>query len=403
MTLFKIAVAVLALMSVVMQPAGGLAQTPTDSRAATGGAQTLEDILARQRGEKIDDAFRRNATGSDAAAADISQQLGTLGGASDPELWRALRFGSARVTATSRGPATDVVIQDSGMAWLKFRKGPLAHWGGYLLLGMLGVLALFYALRGKIRLDGQPAGQTILRFSAVERFAHWLLAGSFVLLGVTGLLTLFGRVAIIPLIGKDAFAPIAIAGKWLHNNVAWAFMMELVMVTILWIAQNLPNRHDLKWLALGGGLFVRGVHPPARKFNAGQKIIFWSVLIFGISISATGLSLLFPFELPMFAATFTKLNALGLPQMFGFGELPGTLGPYQEMQLAQAWHSIVAFLFMAIILAHIYLGTVGMQGAFDAMGNGTVDVQWAKEHHGLWYDEVMQEDANPASTRTPAE
>ena len=121
------------------------------------------------------------------------------------------------------------------------------------------------------------------------------------------------------------------------------------------------------------------------------------------SISVSGLSLLFPFDLPLFSATFTKINALGLPQLFGYGDLPTALGPQQEMQLAQLWHGIVAFLFMAIILAHIYLGTIGMERAFDAMGSGEVDVQWAKEHHGLWYDEVMQSDVSPKNGPAPAE
>ncbi|MGC1488834.1 MAG: formate dehydrogenase subunit gamma, partial [Albidovulum sp.] len=206
-----------------------------------------------------------------------------------------------------------------------------------------------------------------------------------------------------PWLGKDAFSTLAIAGKWTHDNVAWAFMLGLVMVTVFWIAHNIPNRHDLKWLAVGGGLFSKGVHPPARKFNAGQKIIFWAVLVLGVSISLSGLSLLFPFEMPMFAATFAKLNAIGLPQLFGLGELPSVLGPHQEMQLAQLWHGIVAFVFMAIIIAHIYLGSVGMEGALDAMTTGEVDVQWAKEHHGLWYDEVVQKDASPEAAHKPAE
>ena len=284
------------------------------------------------------------------------------------------------------------------MTWLAFREGPLASYGGYLLLGVLGALLLFYLLRGRIRIDGELAGATILRFSSIERFAHWLLAGSFVLLGITGLTLLFGRMAIIPLIGKEAYSPYAVAGKWVHNNVSWAFMLGLVMVTVFWLVHNIPNRHDLKWLAVGGGLFSKHVHPPAKKFNAGQKIIFWAVLVLGVSISVSGLSLLFPFQMPLFAATFAKLNALGLPQMVGLGELPAQLLPHQEMQLAQLWHGIVAFVFMALILAHIYLGTLGMEGAFDAMGTGQVDEQWAKEHHGLWYEEVTGKPAHdPAS------
>ena len=393
-----------AVTLVLLQGTATVAQeaAPADPRAATGGAQTLEDILARQRGESVDYTFRREDVGDPSMAAPMTGQLGTLGGVSDPELWRGLRYGSADLTVSSHGPAAEVVIQDSGMTWLAFREGPLASYGGYLLLGVLGALLLFYLLRGRIRIDGELAGTTILRFSAIERFAHWLLAGSFVLLGITGLTLLFGRMAIIPLIGKEAYSPYAIAGKWVHNNVSWAFMLGLVLVTLFWLVHNIPNRHDLKWLALGGGLFSKHVHPPAKKFNAGQKIIFWGVLILGVSISVSGLSLLFPFQMPLFAATFEKLNALGLPQLVGLGELPATLLPHQEMQLAQLWHAIVAFVFIAIILAHIYLGTVGMEGAFDAMGTGQVDEQWAKEHHGLWYEEVTGKPAHDPTSH-PAE
>lgn len=394
MVLRKI-ILLLATLGLLALPVGPmLAQTaPEGARAETGGAQTLADILARQEGLKIDDSFRRNATGNPDAAAPNTEQLGTLGGVSDPELWRALRYGSADVIVSSRGPAAEVLIQDGGMTWLKFREGPLATYGGWLLLGMLGVLVLFYLLRGKIRIDGEHTGITILRFSAIERFAHWLLAGSFILLALTGLSLLFGRKALIPLFGQEAYAPLAIGGKWVHNNVGWAFMLGLIMVTIFWIAHNIPNRHDLKWLAVAGGLFTKGVHPPAKKFNAGQKVLFWAVVVLGVSISVSGVSLLFPFELPMFAATFEVLNNLGLPQMVGLGDLPITLLPHQEMQLAQLWHGIIAFVFIAIIIGHIYIGSVGMEGAYDAMGSGQVDVQWAKEHHGLWYAEVTGEEA----------
>jgi formate dehydrogenase subunit gamma len=373
-------------------------------RSATGGAQTLEDILKRQRGEKVDYDFRRNATGDPDSAASMSSQLGTLGGASDPELWRALRYGSADVTVSSGGQVASVLMQDGGMRWLLFRQGPLATYGGYLLLGTLGFLALFYLLRGRIRIDGEKTGRTITRFRAVERFGHWLLAGSFILLGITGLITLFGRMAIIPLIGHDAFAPIAQASKWIHNNVSWAFMIALVMVFVMWVVHNIPNKTDLKWIAVGGGLLKKGVHPPAKKFNFGQKMIFWSVIVLGASISASGISLLFPFEYPMFAATFNVLNSTGLPQLIGFGELPTQLAPHEEMQYAQLWHSIVAFLMMAIILAHIYIGSVGMEGAYDAMGSGEVELQWAKEHHGLWVAEVeAAEKDREAKNAVPAE
>lgn len=269
------------------------------------------------------------------------------------------------------------------MAWLTFREGPLTTYGFYLLGGTLVALLLFFLVRGRVRIDGPRTGQTVLRFKFIERFGHWLLAGSFILLGLTGIVSLVGRTFLIPLIGKDSYAVIAMGSKWIHNNVSWAFMLALILIFVMWVWHNFPDRTDFKWLLKGGGLFG-GSHPPAKKFNAGQKIIFWSVILLGGSISASGLSLLFPFELPMFAATFEKLNAFGIPQALGFGELASTLSPHAEMQYAQTWHTVVSFVLMAIILAHIYIGSVGMEGAYDAMGSGEVEAQWAREHHSIW-------------------
>lgn len=397
------AIFALILTSFLAAPVMAQDAAPTDTpRAATGGATTLEDILARQRGEQVDMSFRQNTGGS--AAAGITEQLGTLGGSSDADVFRALRFGTADVTVSNNGPASAVLIQDRGMWWLQFRKGPLAQYGAWLLGGTLVALAIFYALRGRIRIDGPKTGRTITRFNGFERFGHWLFAGSFILLGITGLITLFGRTVMIPLLGKDSFATIALASKWVHNNVAWAFMLGLVIIIVNWTLHNIPNKHDLKWLAVAGGLFSKGVHPPARKFNAGQKMIFWGCVVLGLSISASGLSLLFPFELPMFAATFAKLNAFGISEMLGLGMLPEQMAPHEEMQFSQLWHTIVAFVFMAMILAHIYLGSIGMEGAFDAMGSGEVEEQWAKEHHGLWVEEVKaKERAASGGAATPAE
>ncbi|MGI9390858.1 MAG: formate dehydrogenase subunit gamma [Boseongicola sp.] len=375
---------------------------PTDLREATGGAQTLEDILARQRGENIDDTFRREATGDPNSAAALAGQLGTLGGASDPELWRALRYGTADITASNSGPGATVLVQDGGMRWIAFREGPLVEYGANLMVLTVALLGMFFIVRGRIHIDGEKTGRTILRFNSVERFAHWLLAGSFILLGITGLISLFGRKVLIPVFGHEAFAILAELSKWVHNNISWAFIIGLIMIFVLWVVHNLPDRTDINWFRKGGGIFTKS-HPPAKKFNAGQKLIFWSVIILGGSIAATGVSLLFPFDLPMFAATFEKMNALGLPGLFGYGELPATLTPHEEMQYAQLWHSIVAFVLIAIIIAHIYIGTVGMEGAYDAMGSGEVEEQWAREHHSLWIEKVTADEAEAPKAASPAE
>jgi len=378
-------------------------EKPADiDRSSTGGAQTLEDILNRQAGQKVDDAFRRDAVGSADNAAGIAAQLGTLGGVSDPEMWRALRYGSADLKVSTGGEVATVVMQDGGMTWLEFRRGPLRTYGGWLLLGTLAALAVFYLLRGKVRTDAPNTGRLVVRFKAIERFGHWLLAGSFILLGVTGLAVLFGRVVLAPALGKDVNATLLVWSKLIHNNVAWAFILGLVMVFVMWVANNIPSRLDLVWFRQFGGI-IGNAHPPAKKFNAGQKIIFWSVILFGTSIALTGVSLLFPFEMPLFAKSFSVLNATGLPQLVGLGELPAVLAPQEEMQLAQVWHTLLAFVLMAIILAHIYIGSVGMEGAYDAMGSGEVDEAWAEQHHSLWLEEVLESQSSDTKSGTAAE
>lgn len=379
-----------------------LAQEAAPDRSTTGGAQTLEDIMARQRGETLDDGFRRDATGQGNVEG-LLGQLGTRGVASDSEVYRALRYGSADTTTQASGPTATLLIQDSGMAWLQFREGPLLTYGLYLMGAVFVLLGLFYALRGKIMIDGERAGRNIVRFLSIERFAHWVMAVSFILLGITGIVLIAGRKFLMPWMGHEAYATIAMAGKWVHNNVSWAFMLALILVFFMWVRHNIPDRTDIKWMAMAGGLLSKGKHPPAKKFNAGQKLIFWAVIVLGFSISMSGLALLFPFELPMFAKTFNVINMTGLPQLVSGAPLPEVLSPYEEMQLSQLWHGIVAFVFMAIIVAHIYIGSVGMEGALDCMATGEVDEQWAKEHHSLWYEEEMAKAKATPKQATPAE
>jgi formate dehydrogenase subunit gamma len=357
----------------------------------------------KKRGEDVDQSARRANIGEPDSAASMAAQLGTLGGASDSDLWRALRFNEANITVSAGGDVAKVLVQDGGMAWYEFRSGPLAKYGGYLLLGTLAAIFMFFVLRGRVKLDAPETGRTVTRFQFIERFAHWLMAGSFVLLAITGLFVKYGRELIAPLLGKEFNATLLAGSKFVHNNVAWAFMIGLAMVFVMWVWHNVPNRTDLKWFAQGGGI-IGSKHPPAKKFNAGQKIIFWCTILMGASISMSGLSLLFPFELPLFAKTFAVLNDLGISGLLGLGELPTVMTPHEEMQLAQAWHTIVSFVLIAIIIAHIYIGSIGMQGAFDAMGTGEVDEAWAHQHHSIWLDELKaREGKSPSGETTPAE
>ena len=374
---------------------------PETDRSATGGAQTLDDIMRRQEGLPV--APRGDADIEDTAAG-MANQLGTLGGASDSAVWRALRYGHDTVEVSAGGDVARVLMQDGGMKWWQYRDGPMSRFGAYLLLGTIGALALFFLLRGRVPLDEPETGRTVTRFKAFERFSHWMLAGSFIILGLSGLLVKYGRDYVAPLIGKEANAMLLTGAKYAHNNLAWPFMLALICIFFLWVWHNIPNRTDITWIAQFGGI-VGKKHPPAKKFNAGQKIIFWSVILLGGSISISGLSLLFPYELPLFAKTFTVLNDIGITALFGMDPLPVELAPQEEMQLAATWHALVGFVLMAIIVAHIYIGSVGMEGAFAAMGTGEVDEAWAHQHHSLWLEEVQakQAEAPEPGAATPAE
>ena len=411
MTILRSLLLTLALFAVgvPMQSAAQAVDPEVTASPPDAATTTLEDILRRQQGLSSDDTEARRAFVGEGIdpASNVDTTLGTLGGSSDADLWRALRFDEREIVTQARGPATNVIMQGGGQWWLDLREGPILHWGGYLLLGTIGLLALFYLARGRIRIDGQKTGRTLTRFTGIERFGHWLLAGSFVLLGITGLLSLMGRTFLIPVLGHEAFAEIAQVSKWVHNNVSWAFMIALVMVFVMWLVHNIPDRTDINWILKGGGIFTKG-HPPAKKFNAGQKMIFWVVILFGASVSASGVALLFPFQLTLFEPTFQLLNGWGVPQMIGMESFPTALEPQEEMQYAQLWHAIVSFVMMAVILAHIYIGSVGMEGAFDAMGSGEVEEQWAKEHHSIWAEEEIAKRGDTpkqasGASATPAE
>ena len=264
------------------------------------------------------------------------------------------------------------LIQPAGRDWRDFHRSKMPWIGGIAILGMLAVLAIFLMVRGRIRLNRGFSGRTILRFASFERFTHWLTASCFVILALSGLNVSFGRVLILPLFGPDAFAAMSAYAKLAHNYLAFPFMLGLVIMFLIWIKDNIPGKVDVEWIKQGGGILPNGKHPPARRFNAGQKGIFWIVIIGGALMSVSGWFLIFPY----------------------------LLGSVTALQFWTVIHAVIAMLFIAAMLAHIYIGSVGMEGAFDAMGTGEVDVNWAKEHHALWAEE-QQRKAGAPPDRTP--
>jgi formate dehydrogenase subunit gamma len=329
-----------------------------------------------------------------AQTANPDVQTEAQGTFDDSQMWQAIRKGTTgNVSIPDKNAA--ILIQSEGDNWRAIRNGPVSLFSAAAIFGVVFLLALFFVLRGRIKIEHGKAGYTVSRFTGVERFAHWLMAGSFIVLAISGLNMLFGRFVLMPVIGKEAFAAVTLWGKYLHNYLSFAFMAGVALAFVLWVAHNLPSRHDLIWIMKGGGILFKGSHPPAKKFNFGQKVIFWSVTLLTISVSLSGIALMFPYETAFMAKTFAFLNNFGL-------DLPTALSPIQEQQLNQVWHTIVGVTFIVIILAHIYIGSVGMEGAFDAMGSGEVDANWAREHHSLWVEE-MEQKGQTGQARQPAE
>jgi len=269
-----------------------------------------------------------------------------------------------------------VLMQPAGRTWDYFHEVILHWFGAIAIVGTIALLAIAYFLIGPIRTSAGRSGVKVLRFNGFERFAHWLNAVAFVTLALTGLNITFGKFVVLPVIGPENFSLLSQAAKYVHNFVSFAFVLGMVLIIAMWIRDNVPRRVDVEWLKEGGG-FVGSKHPPAGRFNAGEKLVFWLALAAGVGVIASGYVLIFPFY---------------VTNIFG-------------MQISQGVHAIVALLFIALILGHIYIGTIGMEGAFEAMGEGTVDLNWAKEHHSLWLAEQAvasgtRLSTDPAATST---
>jgi formate dehydrogenase subunit gamma len=249
-----------------------------------------------------------------------------------------------------------ILIQPEGRNWRQFHEVTLPWMGAIAILGFLLILVAFYLWRGMLRIQGGRSGIRILRFNAFERAVHWMTAVCFIILAISGLNITFGEALLYSLLGPEAFTAWSQWAKYAHNYLSFPFTLGVVLIFLMWIAGNIPNRADVQWVKEGGGILDPSMHPPAWRFNAGQKVIYWIVVLGGAAVAVSGYILMFPFYETDIA----------------------------DMQLAQMVHGIVAVLFVAVMLGHIYIGTLGMEGAFEAMGEGSVDLNWAKQHHPLW-------------------
>ncbi len=274
--------------------------------------------------------------------------------------------------------------------------GAWSSYGPWFLGATIGLLAAFYLLRGRVRIERGWAGFSILRFGALARLVHWLLAISFVFLALTGLALRHATALLEPVAGAQSIAQLLAASRAVHGAAALSFMAALLAAFPLWVGQCLPHWRDAVWLLKGGGILIRGVHPPAWRFNAGQKLLFWLVMVAGAVLSVTGIALLLPW-------TGAFAGVVSVAAKIGIG-VSVELSPDEEARESRAWHILAAYFIISVVVVHVYLRTLGIQGAFSAMGSGQVDANWARQHHRLWaereIDRKMQDAPHAARAET---
>ncbi|TSE25398.1 formate dehydrogenase subunit gamma [Tepidimonas aquatica] len=265
---------------------------------------------------------------------------------------------------------------NAGEAWRQVRNRVIIPYGGSLVLIALLAVVIFYFTKGPLKLHAPPTGRRIERFTPLERAAHWANAAAFVVLAVSGLVMAFGQYILRPIIGATLFGWLTYALKNLHNFVGPLFLVSLLIIIVTFVRDNLPRREDWVWLVRFGGLLGdQGV--PSHRFNAGEKVVFWlGVFVLGLVVVGSGLVL-------------DKL-------------LPGIEYLRAQMQVAHMIHASAALVMIALFIGHIYMGTVGTEGAYAAMKTGYVDETWAREHHALWYEDI-QAGKIPAQRSAPAE
>lgn len=384
-----------AAAALTLGAAGFALAQPTTAAPGGGGASTTTPAPAKAaqddpvppgpgagggiQGQNIFDVkpeVKRDASSEPGYMEQNNAQRNAVQPGNNAPMWRDVKSGVTGYTSLPYLEAGNLIqgqvqypgskFTSAGEAWRQVRNHWIIPYGGAALLIVALALAIFYFTRGPI--GHQPAvgggGRRIERFTPLERAAHWTNAIAFVILAISGIVMAFGKFFLLPIIGQTLFGYFTYLLKNLHNFVGPLFVVSLAMVIVIFIKDEFPRRGDLGWLLKFGGVFSKsGEEPPTHRFNAGEKVVFWlGVVLFGIVVAASGVVL-------------DKL-------------VPSMVYDRGTMQVAHMVHAVAAGLMIALIGFHIYLGTVGVRGAYSAMREGYVDEAWAREHHGYWYEDI---------------
>jgi formate dehydrogenase subunit gamma len=331
-------------------------------------------------------AFSAGLAGAQTAEQKSQQQRQVTQPGNNADVWREVQRGDPNYTSIP-GREMNVLIQPparflgqdvrvtAGEAWRQFRNGPVTFWGGWLVVLVCAAIGALYLVKGPVKLHDRPTGRLLPRFTTAERVVHWTVAISFCVLGLSGLIMLFGKHVLLPVIGYTLFAWLTALCKNLHNFIAPMFIVSVLVMVVMWAKDNLPRSYDWRWIANMPAFFLHGKHLPSGRFNGMEKVWFWGfVVVVSVVVTWSGLILLFP--------NFDQTRA--------------------TMQDAWIWHAVAALLYIAMALGHIYMGTIGVEGAYRNMREGVTDETWAKEHHSIWYEEMKARKPSASRGAVPA-
>ncbi len=192
--------------------------------------------------------------------------------------------------------------------------------------------------------------EMVRKSSVDEVLNHWILAGSCILLIITGFAFLFHLESVGAVFGGfDTM-------KSIHNWGGVVFSVSLLYSMRHYLADALHyDADDRQWFKVAGGYLSHKVKvPPMGKYNPGQKLYYLIILLAGIAIALSG-----------FAIWLMKDN--------------GSI-----MLLAHLVHNVAFVVFVIVVPVHIYLGTLANPGTFSIMVTGTMPLETAKKRHPKW-------------------
>ncbi|MGR5117458.1 formate dehydrogenase subunit gamma [Vibrio astriarenae] len=305
---------------------------------------------------------------NDVAQREMTQMAGA-------DFWRQVRQGETGTTS-STFPEHGMLISTPGQTWYILKEKWMSPAGAVAIFGSIAMVTLMYIVVGPLKLSAPRTGRKIKRWSRMDRALHWSMAFTFLTLAFSGLMLVYGKHFLKPYIPTELWGFIIQLAKDYHNYIGPIFYVLLLGILIKWWRKSIPSKVDLQWMLKLGGMVGKhkGSHPSAEFSNAGEKILFWMLIVVGTVVAFSGLVLDFPI----------------------FGQTR------RDMELSNLVHMLAALILICGFVFHIYIGLFGMEGALEGMVTGEVDETWAKEHHDIWYEEVKAKEGTETSDSVTA-